>query len=262
MAFALSCSQSLPEVRTQCSWICKLSVYQGEANPNTAIFRDTRSLAVLRTFVSRSKKAAGCDKLQVQEISEDEFLQRQAIASATQTKKEEAKREGRQDESLSAAPVVQDYYSDDLDVEMLDDADDEDEARVPDTPVPVPDPVPDPDQEINEEIDEENYKESDEPIDLQLNTKQSTGLALDAEVQTEVGMRKMERVLMNLVELNWLQGERQRLAYENERLVRKNKALQTRLETEHTEHRRDTMDDPEVVKLCRDMNSLKVENGC
>ena len=86
MAFSLSCSEHLASVRKQCAWICKLAVYQEEANPNTAIFKDKRSLVELRTFVSRSKKATGCDSLQIQEITEEEFSHRAGAATADRSR--------------------------------------------------------------------------------------------------------------------------------------------------------------------------------
>ena len=82
MAFSLSCSEGLASIRTQSAWMRKLTCYQEEADPNTAIFKDTRTLVVLRTFVSRSKQSSGCDALHIKEITEEEFSHRTAAATS------------------------------------------------------------------------------------------------------------------------------------------------------------------------------------
>ena len=82
LSYALSCSQPLSDIRKRSGWICKLSIYQEESGGYTAIFKDSRSLTTLRTFVSRSKKDCNCDILQIQEITEAEFIQREAVAAS------------------------------------------------------------------------------------------------------------------------------------------------------------------------------------
>ena len=82
MPYSLSCSEPIARVRAESSWLRCLPLYYAEADPTTAIFQDSRKLGALQQRVHQTKKKMELQLFQIKEITEAQFIEREAVAAS------------------------------------------------------------------------------------------------------------------------------------------------------------------------------------
>ena len=268
MAYSLTCNIPLRDIRTPETWMHKLATYHQET-PYTAVFKDNRPLHSLRQRVSQHKKAVGCEVLQVLEISEDEFLRRQANAPAeyttppetktevkqdTETEvKQETKTELKQEIEADADVAGPDVYNDGIDVVMLDSE-----------YVGFASAAIDADQ-----IDAHQSKATQTPDEPELDAvRELREYKLYAATRYDAQCVELRRLRKDLY---WVKKREAELLSEKcdtdvkyERLTDDNKNLQNDmkiLQERMAAVRVDVMDDPDVLRLRNQMSDLRIENA-